>query len=524
MRFYVSGLTLLLLTGCQTTQTHHQTTDLPETTTDIKIPSHTSSEVTQPSQLSQKKAPIKTLSPQQQTDLWKRLSMQFSLATPKQKSIEYYRKWYLRHPKHLRTVAERAKPFLYLITEKIEQRGLPLELALLPIVESAYDAFAYSYGRAAGLWQFVPATGKRYGLKQNYWYDGRRDVVASTDAALDYLSYLHKRFNGNWFHAIAAYNSGGGRVAQAIRNNQRKGKPTDFFSLNLPKETSSYVPKLLALAEVIAHQKKYGISIPKIPNKPVLEIVNPKEQLDLAIAARYAQISIKQLQSYNPAFNQWATAPNGPYNLLLPVSKVEHFRLALEKNRGRGIKYVRYRVKSGDSLSTIAKRYHTTAEVIQTANRINSHLIRTGHFLLIPTSVKNDRTYVLSANNRLAEIQSRRQGKYKFTHTIHPGDSFWRLAKRYHVSQLSIAKWNGMSPKDPLIIGKKLVIWKNFDRGSIIRTLVYHVRHGDNLSVIANKFKIKTTDIIKWNSLNREQYLQPGQQLTLYVDVTKVSS
>ncbi|MDW2127314.1 transglycosylase SLT domain-containing protein, partial [Vibrio sp. 2033] len=211
-----------------------------------------------------------------------RIAMQLEMDIPNNKKVDYYRTWYLKHPNHLYTVSKRAAPFLYMITQRIEERGLPMELALLPVVESSFDAFAYSHGSAAGLWQFVPGTGKMMGLEQNYWYDGRRDVAASTDAALDYLVQLNERFDGNWEHAIAAYNSGGGRVSSAIRKNKKLGKPVDFFSLDLPKETSSYVPKLLALADVVANQEKYGIDIPSIPNKPVLTLVDPKEQLDLA--------------------------------------------------------------------------------------------------------------------------------------------------------------------------------------------------------------------------------------------------
>lgn len=172
-----------------------------------------------------------------------------------------------QNPGHLQAIASRAEPFLYLITEKVEQRGLPLELVLLPIVESSFDPFAYSHGSAAGLWQFISSTGKRYGLKQNFWYDGRRDVAAATDAALDYLTVLNQHFDGDWYHAIAAYNSGEGRVTRAIKANKKAGKPIDFFSLDLPKETSGYVPKLIALADVIANQEKYGISIPAIENR-----------------------------------------------------------------------------------------------------------------------------------------------------------------------------------------------------------------------------------------------------------------
>ncbi|MDF5688460.1 transglycosylase SLT domain-containing protein, partial [Vibrio parahaemolyticus] len=258
----------------------------------------------------------KVLSPQEQEDVWQRIAMRLDMDIPNHKKVDYYRTWYLKHPNHLYTVSKRATPFLYMITKRIEERGLPMELALLPVVESSFDAFAYSHGSAAGLWQFVPGTGKMMGLEQNYWYDGRRDVAAATDAALDYLVQLNERFDGNWEHAIAAYNSGGGRVSSAIRKNKKLGKPIDFFSLDLPKETSSYVPKLLALADVIANQDKYGLNIPAIPNKPVLTLVDPKEQLDLAIAADYAGIGVKELQSYNPAYNQWSTAPEGPHQLL----------------------------------------------------------------------------------------------------------------------------------------------------------------------------------------------------------------
>ncbi len=523
MRIHISWVLMLLVTGCQTTQPFEQTNASDPTNT--QSPEHSENAAAKPPATFQTavKEQKKIPTPQEQTDLWQRIIMQFRLPVPDQASVKRYRAWYLRHPRHIETVAQRATPFLYLITEKIEQRHLPLELALLPVVESSFDAFAYSYGRAAGLWQFVPSTGKIYGLKQNFWYDGRRDVDAATDAALDYLSYLNKKFNGNWNHAIAAYNSGSGRVSSAIRRNKRKGLPTDFFSLDLPKETSSYVPKLLALVDVIAHHQQYGIELPPITNQPVLARVDPQKQLDLAVAAKYAGISVRELQSYNPAFNQWATSPNGPYNLLIPVDKVSVFEQAIEADNGKGLKLIRYQVKSGDVLSTIAQKYNTTTKVIQTVNHLDGMLIRVGQYLMIPTSVKDEKAYTLSMSNRLAKIQSRVRGQYKMTHRVRSGESLWTIAKHYHVSHRSLAKWNGMSPKDPLKIGKSLVIWKKASNGAIIRTLFYKVRNGDTLSGIANKFRIKTSDIIKWNSLMGKKYLQPGQQLKLYVDVTKVS-
>lgn len=523
MRLKHSWALALLLTGCQLTQSDHTGEgESPDTNTPNTALQHTSV-AAKPATKTKATKPAPVVTPESQEDVWQRIAMQLEMPIPEHKSVDYYRTWYLKHPNHLKTVSERAQPFLYLITEKIEQRGLPLELALLPVVESSFDAFAYSHGSAAGLWQFVPATGKSFGLKQNYWYDGRRDVDAATDAALDYLTQLNRRFDGDWQHAIAAYNSGGGRVSSAIRKNKKLGKPTDFFSLDLPKETSGYVPKLLALADVVANQEKYGIDIPAIANQPVVELVDPKEQLDLAIAANYAGLTVKELQSLNPAYNQWATAPDGPHQLLLPVNSVAPFRQAVEANRGQGLKVVRYKVKSGDSLSVIANKHNTTTKVIRTANNLKGNTIRAGQYLMIPTSTRDDKAYTLSASNRLAQTQSQARGTYKLTHTVKSGESLWSIASTNNVSHQSLAKWNGMSPRDTLRVGQSLVIWKENKEGAIIRTVFYDVRSGDTLSGIASKFKVKSRDIVKWNDLSNQKYLKPGQKLKLYVDVTKVS-
>ncbi|POF58635.1 lytic transglycosylase, partial [Vibrio vulnificus] len=399
MRFKFSWVfALLLLSGCQSLQTESNTSAAPETNaSQAKSSQQTAKKVKPSDKTLENVAPEQpVVTPQTQEDVWQRIAMQLSLEVPDHEKVDYYRTWYLKHPNHLKTVSQRATPFLYLITEKIEARDLPLELALLPVVESSFDPFAYSHGSAAGLWQFVPGTGKMYGLEQNFWYDGRRDVAAATDAALDYLTYLNKRFDGDWNHAIAAYNSGGGRVSSAIRKNNKLGKPIDFFSLDLPKETSGYVPKLLALADIVANQEKYGIEIPAIPNKPVLALIDPKEQLDLAIAAQYAGLNVKELQSYNPAYNQWSTAPDGPYQLLIPVDKAEQFIAKVEENRGKGMKMVRYKVRSGDTLSVLAEKHNTTSEVIRTANSLSGNNIRVGQYLLIPTSQKDASAYTLS--------------------------------------------------------------------------------------------------------------------------------
>ena len=340
------------------------------------------------------------------------------------------------------------------IVNEIEKRGLPGELALLPIVESAYKPFAYSHGRAAGLWQFIPSTGIAYGLKQTWWYDGRRDVYASTNAALTYLTKLSKRFDDDWFLALAGYNAGGGSVSSAMRKNRRLGHPSDFWALSLRKETRHYVPKLIAIASILANADKYNVTLIDIPNEPFFEKVNITKQLDLARAAELAEISIEDLYILNPSFNQWATSPEGPHYLLLPVSKSADFKTKLAAlPDSQRLKWVRHKVKNGETLGQIARRYRTTVTQIKQANPIKNNLIRAGKHLLIPTANYNNRLYASSADMRKSDIiNTSRQGQ-KVEYYVQSGDSFWSIAKQYGVGVRSLAKWNAMAPRDTLFLG-----------------------------------------------------------------------
>ncbi|AEP29591.1 LysM peptidoglycan-binding domain-containing protein [Brumicola nitratireducens] len=461
------------------------------------------------------------------TDTWDRVRKNFTFHVPDKQRVISQRNWYLRHPSYMSRVSKRAEPFLYYITEELEKAGMPAELALLPIVESAFDPFAYSHGRAAGMWQFIPSTGKNYGMKQTWWYDGRRDVIASTAGAIKYLQRLHNMFDGDWLHALAAYNSGEGRVMRAIRNNKRKGRPTDFWALDLPRETRAYVPKLLALADILANKEEYGFAWPSVNNQPVIEIVDVQSQIDLAVAAKKAGLTTKELHALNPGYNRWATDPDGPHRLVVPLQVAEDFVAALaETDKKDRLNWVRHKVKSGESLGLIAKKYNTTIDVIQSINGMNDNVIFTNDFLLVPIALKSMEEYSLSADQRLARKQAEKKGAYQLTHKIENGDTFWDLSRTYKVAVRDLAKWNGMAPRDPLRPGKELVVWVNQvsekqTDNSIMRTLTYTVRNGDSLSRIASKFNVKVSDITKWNSLKAKRYLQPGQKLKLYVDVTE---
>ncbi len=472
-------------------------------------------------------------------DLWQLTRENFSLdLSSNNRQISAQLNWYKDHPKYINRVSDRASRYYHHVIHQVIERGLPAELALLPIVESAYDPFAYSHGRAAGPWQFIPMTAKRFKLKHSWWYDGRRDIQASTTAALDYLELLNKRFDGDWLLALAAYNSGGGTVSKAIRKNRERNLPTDFWSLNLPKETRAYVPKLIALAKLYSTPEAYGLTLKPIPSQPYFAAVDTGSQIDLAKAAELADISIEELYLLNPAFNQWATDPDGPHQLLVPFDKAEGFKQALQAYPAKQrVSWTRYKVKPGDSLIRIAKRNNTTTDTLRSSNSIKGNLIRTGQILLIPKASQHAQTYAYSQGQRQIKKNQRialRSGKAKLNYRVRSGDSFWKIGRDHGVGTRELAAWNQMAPGDPLKIGQTLVIWQqagtvsnntvaaNINNRKIIRKIGYKVRNGDSFARIASKFNVDLQNIKRWNSkAASSKYLKPGQHLTLYIDVTQ---
>jgi membrane-bound lytic murein transglycosylase D len=511
--------------------------DAAEPTATVAQNSGTDEPDTTPDSKAKTQEPSKESKQVENRDLWHRVRNGFKMEQPKQKRITQHIKWLSKHPSYMKRLQKRSRPYIHFILEQAEKRGVPTELALLPAVESAFRPFAYSHGRAAGLWQFIPSTGRHFNLKQNWWYDGRRDVVASTHAAFDYLEALAKRFNGDWNLALAAYNSGAGTVSRAIRKNKRQGKPTDYWSLQLPKETRNYVPRLLALTQVIRHPEKYGITLKPMPDRPYFASVDIGSQLDLALAAEMAGISTDNLYRLNPGFNRWATAPDGPHRLNLPIKKCETFSQKLAKlDPGKRIRWKRYKVRSGDSLSTIADKHGTTTELLRQANKLSNNGIRTGKHLVIPMSTKSLNHYALSADKRKQRIQNRKRKGTRIVHVVKPGDTFWDLAKTYKVGHEKLARWNGMAPRDTLSLGQKLVLWVDKKKIKVAGTaqlpsimdvkppsttnsVHYKVRDGDSLARIAERFKVRVADLKRWNTIEGK-YLKTGQSLKLFVDVT----
>ena len=324
-------------------------------------------------------------------DIWERLRAGFKLPQQADPSVQAHIENFLKHPRHIEDVLARGEPYLFYILSRVEEHGLPAELALLPVIESAFDPFSSSPAGAAGLWQFMPVTAKHVGLRQDWWFDGRRDIVAATEAALDYLSELHQRFDGDWLQAIAAYNAGRARVNKAIRLNRSLGKPVDFWHLPLPEETRSYVPKLIALLAIISNPEDHNITLPALANSPYFTAVDTGGQLDLQVAARLTGATVEEMQRLNPGLIRSTTPPASPHTLLIPRSSEQRFREQLARlPADQRVLSVKYRVRWGDTLSTIAKNSRTTVTRLREINQLGSSRIFAGKLLIVPLAERDE--------------------------------------------------------------------------------------------------------------------------------------
>ncbi|MDC9594964.1 murein transglycosylase D [Xenorhabdus sp. IM139775] len=371
------------------------------------------------------------VSPTAQQDLWGHIHDELKMEIPDNSRVREQQNYYLKHKSHIQNVILRAEPYIYWIVEQLDERHMPMELVFLPIVESAFNPHATSYAKAAGLWQIIPSTGRHYGLTQDKWYDARRDVAASTTVALDMLEHLNARFHGDWLLTIAAYNSGEGRVLRAIKDNKAQGKPTDFWSLSLPRETMHYVPKILALSNIIRHNEKFSFKLPKPNNQQALAKVEVGQQIMLSQAAELSGLSLTSIRAYNPGYKQGMTSPHGPHYIMLPKINANQFksfladekilqdiRLAVTHNTRDLQQQSHYTVRAGDTLSAIAKRFKTTHRELQ---RLNS--LKTADRLKIGQVLKVD-------NNG------------PVTYQVRKGDSFFSIAKRHGVNLNDLMNWN----------------------------------------------------------------------------------
>jgi len=489
-------------------------------------------------------------------NLWDVLRDEFSLPHYEDSpAVQAKIEWFMNNQDYLLRSASRAAPYLYYILQQVKKRHLPAELVLLPIVESGYNPFSVSNVGASGIWQLMPDTASGLGVKRDWWYDGRRDVIASTRAALNYLAYLQSFFEGNWLLAIAAYNTGEGNVLAAIKRNIRDGRDTDFWSLPVAQQTRDYVPSLLALAVIISRPDRYPVYFPPVRNAPYLAQIDVGTQINLKYAAMLAGISHRKMIQLNPGFKGPSTSTRGPYKLVLPIENVEQFTENLARSPlNHQINWIHYRVKSGDTLASISRKFSTTIFDIRKMNHLSKSTVRPGTNLLIPntgvpsssssddelaqvqeivasndTNGRNSEEAMIIAN-RLRKVEDIvpvvKQAKSSRSYTLQPGDTIYMvrtkdtlesIARRFHISSRALREANNLTGKK-VKPGKQLIIpthpvsvaqYSSQSAGS--RSLqpgdtIYMVRRGDTIEKIAKKFRttasaIRLTNVVDNGSL-----------------------
>ncbi len=454
MKLRLAVVATLLLTGCQT---------LPNRNDAVTDEQQTAQTATK-----SRSALDRSESEQPRISAWRHASNQMKMEIPDNPEIISYRNWYLKHPKYLNTVTQKAAPYLYLVMQEIDKRDMPMELVLLPIVESAYNPNARSPSNATGLWQFTAGTGRRFGLEQSHWYDGRRDIQASTSAALDYLQKLHDELGGDWFNAVAAYNAGEGRIQRAIEQSQRAGKSGDFWSLNLPRQTTEYVPRLLALADIIKNADQYGVKLPEHAYKQQWQRIDAGGQVSLAVVADLAGLSLQEVKALNPGYLRNATPSQGPHHLLVPKKDAHELELALNELP-------------------------------------SSRRLKPGEQFVLPG--EEERVQLAS---RRSKSSGERQARYT-QYTVKSGDSLWTIGKAHGVTEAQILSWNKL-PHNKLKVGQTLKLQASAQSTSHKRKN-YEVRRGDSLYSIAQRFQISVDDLVRWNQISHKASLKPGQTL-----------
>jgi len=459
-------------------------------------------------------------------DLFDRMRAGFAFDEVEEPAIDVQLAWFEHNPDYLDRVFQRGQRYLYHVITEVERRGMPTEFALLPVVESAYEPFAYSPSQAAGLWQFIPGTGQRYGLKQTWWYDGRRDVIESTRAALDYLQALHDEFNGDWLLAIAAYNVGEAWVERAIAANRAAGRPTDFWHLNLPAETRGYVPRLLALKRLMAEPERYGFQFAPIPNQPYFAVLDTDSQIDLKVAAKLAGTSYDEIVALNPGYNRWATDPNGPHRMLVPIDNADTYESALKALSAEDrVPTVVHEVARRETLPMIAKRYGTSTIVLEKINDLTGPRVTAGQLLKIPEMGGQLPLKVEIAAARVDEPEqdSTDRKQRQIVYRVRAGETLYSIARRNNMPVSTLAHLNNLALDDTLAKGQHLVLKgsarQHRDEGAAPgRRVLYVVRRGDTIFSISREFQVSVDQLKTWNGINHHHQIRAGRRLVMYVD------
>ncbi len=523
MKPFIAGCCCLgLLSGCALTQTTSQTDDAIQltpashsdtvTNTQVALQTekpHVDVHVTKDLNLLDTPKPAIT----HYDNLWDEISSKLTLGDNHLDAFDNYLNFYLRNNKHLTRVSKRAKPYLHYIVSEVKKRNMPYEIALLPVIESGFVPEAKSHQSAVGLWQFIPQTAHLYGLKKNWWYDGRQDIVQSTQAALNYLQKLYKLNDNDWLLALASYNGGIGNVWKAVKRYQKKhpeDNSPDFWKIRhyLPKETQHYVPQLLAVSYIVKNRDEYNIALEEIENKPYFNIVELDKQVALDTVADLSDTPNKLLAQLNPGYLRPATPPNGPFNIVLPLENHMQFEHKLSQDDSIfDIQWTEHKIKNGDTLSEIAQKYKTSTKAIKKLNNMKNNSIRVGKTLMIPIPQHYAKVFAQ---------QERTKSTYKGPksyHTVKAGESLWTIARYYNISTQTLCRWNRLDVRTPLSKGQQLEI-RSDQYGYKTE---YTLKNGDSLWTVAKKFNVSTSELSSWNRIKRSQVLQPGMKLVIWL-------
>jgi len=436
--------------------------------------------------------------------VWDRIALNSTIQNQSldEETLQYLNA-YLASPEQLNKLLVKGEYFIFFVLEQLEKYDLPPELALLPYIESNYDPFSISASGAMGLWQFMPATARIYGLEDTWWYEQRHDPLISTKAAVRYLAYLHNRFGKDLTYTLSAYNGGPTLLEKQIKLNRKTGKAVDYKSLRLPKQTKAYVPKFKAIVELIINAKKYDIQLPKYPNRSVLGQIILDGQIEIFAFSEFSDLKPEFIYKLNAGFTKWASPPGKTTTFNIPIEFVELLNKKKDEfTQANQINWVTHKVSKGDSLWKIADQYDTEVLALKTVNYLQSDLLNLNQQLLIPLSNSRNQTFI----------------PYQ-AHIISEGDTLWSLGIKYGISPAEIAKNNGLKINSDLRIGKQLNIGnKNIYRtiNSKKRTILYSVKQGDSLYRIADIFNIQIKDIIELNSIS-ENEIKPGQVLKIII-------
>lgn len=459
------------------------------------------------------------------SDVWERIRRGYAMPVLQSKLVDRWVDFYTKDPAYLRRMSERAGQYLYHIVEEIENRGMPTELALLPFVESAFQAEALSRAKAAGLWQFMPATGKAYDLAQNLWRDDRRDILESTRAALDYFEYLHGMF-GDWHLALAAYNWGEGSVQRALQRAKRRKQPTDYLHLRMPRETANYVPKLEAVKRIISNPSKYGITLPDVGNEPFFVTITKPRDIDIETAAELAGMPLEEFRRLNPSYKLPVIVASHNNVMLLPADKVDFFvdNLASWMDSGQPLsQWTTYRLQQGETLAQVAGRSGMTEDELRKVNGIpkGRRVLANSTLLVRSTGTEDQQDIAAELANAKLQLSPTTTWR-RVTYRVRSGDTLSGIARRWRITMKSIVTANRLR-SDRLRVGQRLVLTvPNVPRQAIASTqrsessqhVIHRVRSGETLSTIASRYGVSISQLKMTNRI-RTNLIRPGQRLRI---------